>query len=53
METTIRFVKVKEVTYLRLEDIASYIRECGGGEETDVRWRLNKAAENLVKRHGL
>lgn len=40
---------VKGVRYLRIDDVVEYVRELGGGEETDVRNRLNQAAENLLK----
>lgn len=46
----LRFVDVREVRYLRLEDVAAFICELGGGEETDVRWRLEEAAKNLLDR---
>ena len=45
----LRFVDVRGVRYLRLDDVAAFIRELGGGEETDVRSRLNEAADNLVR----
>jgi len=44
----IRTVIVRGNTYLRVEDVAEYIRECGYGEETDVRNRLKKAADILT-----
>jgi hypothetical protein len=59
----IRTVVVRGNTYLRVEDVGSgpapastararstteYIRECGYGEETDVRNRLKKAADTLT-----
>lgn len=43
-----RFVEVRGVRYLRIDDVAAFVRELGGGEETDVRRRLNEAANNLV-----
>lgn len=43
-----RTVVVRGTTYLRVEDVAEYIRACGEGEETDVRNRLKKAAEAIV-----
>ena len=47
----LRFVDVRDVRYLRLEDVAAFIRELGGGEETDVRHRLaEQAAKNLLDR---
>lgn len=45
-----RFIDVKGVRYLRAEDVASYIHEIAGGEETDVRNRLSEAANNLLKK---
>ena len=45
-----RFVNVRGVPYLRLEDVASFLRDLGGGEETDVRRRLEKAADNLLEK---
>jgi len=41
----IRHVVIKKAVYLRVEDVAEYIRELGGSEETDVRNRLKKAAD--------
>ena len=46
----LRFVDVHDARYLRLEDVAAFIRELGGGEETDVRNRLDQAAKNLLDR---
>lgn len=43
-----RFVVVRGVRYLRIDDVAAFVRELGGGEETDVRSRLNEAADNLT-----
>lgn len=43
----IRFVKANGAVYLLAEDVANYIRNLAGGEETDVRNRLNEAAKNL------
>lgn len=42
------FVEVRGVRYLRLDDVARFIRELGGSEETDVRNRLQQAAERLL-----
>ena len=42
-----RYVDVRGARYLRLEDVATFIRELGGGEETDVRGRLDEAAKHL------
>jgi hypothetical protein len=49
MKQNIRFVVVKGNTYLRAEDVAEYIVECGSSEETDVRNRLKEAARNIVE----
>lgn len=43
----IRFVQVRGVKYLRAEDVAAYLREIAGAEETDTRVRLNEAASKL------
>lgn len=48
MRANIRFVVVRGVQYLRVEDVAEYIRELGSGEDTDVRNRLNEGAQNLL-----
>jgi hypothetical protein len=45
----IRYVKANGTTYLRAEDVATYIRNIAGGEETDVRNRMNEAANNILK----
>ena len=45
-----RFVVVKGARYLRAEDVAEYLRELGGAEETDVRERIDTAAELLSVR---
>lgn len=46
-----RFVTIKGVKYLRIEDVVNFIREMAGAEEeTDVRNRFNEAASNLMKR---
>lgn len=44
-----RFIDVRGERYLRLTDVMTFIRELGGGEETDVRNRLNEAASNLLR----
>lgn len=49
MKADLRYVTVRGVRYLRVDDVAAYIRELGGGEETDVRNRLKEAARNLEK----
>lgn len=43
-----RTVVVRGNVYLRVEDVAAYLVECGSGEETDVRDRLKKAAEAVL-----
>lgn len=48
MRQQVRFVTVKGVRYLRVEDVAAYILELGGGEETDVRNRMKQAASALI-----
>ena len=45
----LRYVEVRGERYLRLEDVASFVRELGGAEETDVRNRLNEAANKLLR----
>lgn len=40
----VRFVIVREVKYLRADDVFSYIRQIAASEETDVRNRFNRAA---------
>lgn len=52
-KSMLRAVVVRGVTYLRAEDVAEYIRQCGSGEETDVRNRLNRAAENLKSQNSV
>jgi hypothetical protein len=47
-----RFVEVRGVRYLRLDDVASFVRELGNAEETDVRNRLAEAAVQLVRAQG-
>lgn len=44
----VRYVVVKEHVYLRSEDVAAYLRELAAAEETDVRNRINTAADNLT-----
>jgi hypothetical protein len=44
----VRYVTVRGVRYLRIEDVADIIRELGATEETDVRNRLDEAARNLT-----
>ena len=45
----VRFVVIRGVRYLHVDDVADFIREIGGAEETDVQRRLNEAANNLKK----
>lgn len=42
-----RFVTVKNVRYVRIEDVVEYIREMAATEDADVRERFEKAAMNL------
>lgn len=44
----VRYVDVHGVRYLRLEDVAAFVRELGSSEETDVRNRLDEAARRLL-----
>jgi hypothetical protein len=46
---SIRYVVVRGVRYLRVEDVAEYVRELAGGEETDVRKRIEQGARNLAR----
>jgi hypothetical protein len=43
-----RFVKIRGVRYLRLDDVATFLRELGSAEETDVRNRLDEAARRIT-----
>lgn len=45
----LRVIKIKNEIYIRNEDIVKYIYELAGSEETDVRERLNTAANNIQK----
>lgn len=49
MKMKVRYVVVGGARYLRVDDVATLIREIGSTEETDVRTRLYKAAYNLEK----
>jgi hypothetical protein len=42
-----RYMRVNGVIYFRAEDVAAYVRSLGSTEETDVRNRLNEAANAL------
>lgn len=44
-----RTVVVRGNVYLRVEDVAAYLVECGSGEETDVRNRLKEAAKAVLR----
>jgi hypothetical protein len=46
----LRFVDVRGERYLRIEDVAAFVRELGCGEETDVRRRLDEAADQFLRR---
>lgn len=46
---TLRFVEVRGVRYLRLDDVAAFVRELGDGEATAVRKRLAAAADSLLQ----
>lgn len=43
----VRYVIVKGVRYLRVEDVALYFHLVAAGEETDVRRRIDEAVTNL------
>lgn len=47
-----RYVDVRGARYLRVEDVATFLRELGGSEETDVRNRLDEAARNITRAEG-
>lgn len=49
-EFQLRVIEVNGHRYLCIEDVAAFVRELGGGEETDVRDRLNQAADALLLR---
>ncbi len=51
-KVNVRFVEVRGVKYLRAEDVKAYLDELAGSEETDVRARLQAAADNLLKPTG-
>ena len=46
-EFNMRFVTVGDRRYLGDEDVAAFLRHLGGGEVTDARDRLDRAARNL------
>jgi hypothetical protein len=43
-----RFVEIRGVRYLRIDDVAAFVRELGSAEETDVRKRLDEAARQIT-----
>ena len=45
----LRVVKVKDVVYIRVDDVIKYLQEIGATEETDVRNRLEEAGKNFRK----
>lgn len=45
----LRFVRANGNVYLRNEDVARLLREIGATEETDVRNRLEQAAQSVEK----
>ena len=47
-----RYVEVRGTRYLHVDDVAAFVRELGGSEETDVRTRLLKAASNIIRAGG-
>jgi hypothetical protein len=49
IEKPVRYIIVNSTQYLRVEDVTALIREVGATEDTDVRNRLNKLAEQLEK----
>jgi hypothetical protein len=49
-KVNVRFVTVRGVRYLRVDDVAGLLRDLGATEATDVRNRLDKAARNLESR---
>lgn len=49
----LRFVVVRGVRYLRLDDVAILLRDLGSTEDTDTRRRLDEAARNLEARSAL
>jgi hypothetical protein len=48
----LRFVEIRGVRYVRLNDVTALIRELGSTEETDVRERLNEAARRIARVEG-
>lgn len=49
MSFQLRVIEVRGVRYVRIEDVAEYIREIAATEETDTRNRLLTAAQHLEK----
>lgn len=48
-----RVVIARGAVYLRAEDVIAYLRRLGGSEETDVRNRLNRAADSIAQAAGV
>ena len=44
-----RYIDVRGMRYLRLEDVVTYVRALGSTEETDVRNRLDEAARVIAR----
>lgn len=42
-----RYVTVRGVRYLHVDDVVSYVLQLAATEETDARRRLDEAARNL------
>ncbi|MCI0562344.1 MAG: hypothetical protein MN733_27990 [Nitrososphaera sp.] len=45
----VRSIRANSTVYIRVEDVVAYLRGLAATEETDVRERLNQAADNLSK----
>jgi len=43
----LRYVVVRGVRYLHVEDVADFLRDLGATEAADVRNRLDTAARNM------
>ncbi len=46
-QTQMRTVKVKGAVYIRKEDVIELLMDIGATEVTDVRWRLERMAQNI------
>lgn len=42
------FVEVRGMHYLRIDDVATFLRVLGSTEETDVRDRLDAATRQII-----